>query len=80
MTHLEIVKKLIGNINPVGKTEVDAQRLINLNDMCNLTQLLILEIESVAHNSKGSYEHSVKVIHDRADSFMKNTLKELTQP
>ena len=34
MTNFNVVEKLIGNIRPIGKTEVDEKRLENLKAMC----------------------------------------------
>lgn len=58
MTHLEIVKKLIGEVRPIGKTEVDAERYKNLQSLCKLTKDLIEEIVTVKNIGNGSYEHS----------------------
>jgi len=58
MTHIEIVKKLIGEIRPVGDSCIDETRLKNLEQMCSLVGSLIYEIHSVSLNAD-SHEHSV---------------------
>ncbi|GAI86093.1 unnamed protein product, partial [marine sediment metagenome] len=36
-----VVKKLIGNINPVGETNTDNERFENLKIICELTNKLL---------------------------------------
>lgn len=74
MTHLEIVQKLIGNINPVGDSSRDKERFENLKMMCNLVEDLVDEIQYVTR-SKNSYESSVKFAGECAQKFLDN-LKE----
>lgn len=74
MTNTEIIKKLIGNINPCGKSEVDAERLENLKAMCELVNDLVGEIDNVAYRNKDSYEASVKAMADYSKKFLTDTL------
>lgn len=74
MTHLEIVKKLIGPISPVGKSEVDSERLENLKAFCSLVNEMVTEIDSVSYNYGHSHEHSVKVMANYAETFLSKTL------
>lgn len=48
MTHHSIVKKLIGEIDPVGDCDEDEDRFNNLNNMINLVDCLIGDLERVA--------------------------------
>ncbi len=59
MTNYDVVKKLIGQIKPVGNTEIDNQRFENLVETIELVDLLLFEIESIASNSKAP-EFSIK--------------------
>jgi hypothetical protein len=74
MTHTEIVKKLIGSIEPIGKSETDTKRLENLKQMCELVENLIIEIDTVATRHENAYEYSVKDIAEYSRNFLENTL------
>lgn len=69
MTHTQIVKKIVGNIKPVGETNEDNLRLDNLNECLNLTENLIDEILEVAKFSNRT-EFSVKSMGLRAQYFI----------
>lgn len=58
MTYYEMVKKLVGEISPVGETYEDARRLLNLENMIALVDHLISDIDKVAMN-KGKPEYSL---------------------
>jgi len=73
MTHTEIVKKLIGNIQPAGAAHIDPERFENLKTMCDLVNDLVVEIDEVAQKVY-SHEHSVKQMGRYANDFMKNDL------
>lgn len=70
MTHAEIVNKLIGPIRPVGESNTDAQRLENINEMCDLIEELTQQVMDVANDFKDSHEASVKEVQERANEFM----------
>ncbi len=78
MTHQEIIDKLIGEIWPCGRSEVDRDRLENLKAYCELTELLLNRIHIVSHNSK-SHEHSVKEIGEYAKKFLTGINLELKE-
>ena len=59
MTNTDVVKKLIGNIQPYGASHIDEQRFENLKAMCELVGDLIEEIKDTARE-KDRYEHSMK--------------------
>jgi hypothetical protein len=70
MTNHEIFKKLIGPIRPVGKTEEDDRRFDSLIQTCELVDLLIGEIKSVASISSNG-EFSIERSRRHAKSFIK---------
>lgn len=74
MTHLEIVNKLIGPIEPVGQTETDQKRYENLKAQCELVESLIMNIQYVANSNKNRSEHSMKLAGQYADRFLTNTI------
>ena len=74
MKLVEIVNKLVGNINPIGKSEVDAKRFENLKVMCDLVNELITQIEDVNYRNKGAYEGSVVKCQEYAVNFLTETL------
>ncbi len=74
MTNTEIVKKLIGEIQPYGDSSIDKKRFENLKEMCQLIEELVSEIQE-ASKSKDRYEASMKEIGQYAFNF----LTELTQ-
>lgn len=74
MTHLEIVNKLIGRIEPAGDESRDDDYFENLKVMVDLTNRLIMQIDNVAYKYKDSYEHSVKRAADYASKFLTETV------
>lgn len=70
MNHAEIVRKLIGEINPVGAAHIDPDRLENLKQMCTLIEHLIADITHVAVHYDDRYEASVKTSCEYAESFL----------
>lgn len=69
MTNYDIVKKLVGEIEPVGETNTDEKRFKNLEQMTNLVDSLLLEIRTVSE-CKTSHEYSVKKAGEFADNFL----------
>lgn len=70
MTNFNVVEKLIGNIRPIGKTEVDEKRLENLKAMCKLMDEMHSAIYAVAYDFKDNKEYSVKECCDYAKKFI----------
>lgn len=56
---VEVVKTLVGPINPIGETNEDERRFENLKQMYFLIGQLIDEVEFVA-GKKISHQYSVK--------------------
>lgn len=78
MTHTEIVKKLIGNINATGDSSRDGERLDNLKAICELVSDLIGEIQFVTRD-KDAYEASVKEIGQFAFKFLSRLKEEINE-
>lgn len=74
MELVEIVNKLVGNINPIGKSEVDAERFENLKVMCELVDALVEQIDGASYRNKDAYEASVVRARDYAFNFLTETL------
>jgi len=70
----EVTQRLTGMIDPIGETEADAVRLINLHQTIDLTYQLINDIVGVAEN-RTSLQGSMKTAGLKADNFLK-ALKE----
>ena len=66
----EIVKKLVGKINPIGETTTDNERFENLRVLCDLVENLIIDIDNVNYQNKQSHEYSVKRAAEYADNFL----------
>lgn len=78
MNHYSIIKKLIGDIKPIGQTHIDADKYTNLVNMCEMVELLIEDIIDVS-KLKDRTEHSIKVAGERADIFLKSIRHRLDQ-
>ncbi len=72
MTNCDVVKKLIGGINPVGDASFDEKRLENLKSMCDLITELVEGVKSVAYHNQFAHEHSIKKASDYARKFLEN--------
>ena len=56
----EIVKKLVGNIEPVGETHIDNKRFENLKVMADLVDSLLSDMDSIVFRTSSNQEHSIK--------------------
>ena len=74
LTIEEIVKNLVGPVNPIGQSSVDEERFENLKVLCELTDSLVKIIDDVSYLNKYSHEYSVKKASDYAGNFLKNTI------
>lgn len=70
MTNTEVVKKMIGNIQPAGDTNIDNERFENLKAMCELTDNLIAAINDVAYSNKHRGEYSIRQMAKYASDFL----------
>ena len=64
----DIVRKLVGPIDPVGETHEDERRFTNLQVMCRVVGNLLLDIDEVLQK-KTDQRFSVKRAGDYADKF-----------
>lgn len=78
MNYTEIIRKLIGETYPYGASEVDAQRLENLKEMCNLVDDLMVQIAEAA-TFADRHERSMKEIGKYASEYLTN-LKTALKP
>jgi fructose-1,6-bisphosphatase/sedoheptulose 1,7-bisphosphatase-like protein len=69
MTNTDVVKKLIGSVEPYGSADIDRQRLENLKAMCELVGDLVEEIKEAA-KAKERHEHSMKEMGLYAYNFL----------
>ena len=68
MTIYEIVKKLIGEIQPIGETNIDEKRLENLSAMIELVKLLLDDIYEII-KFQNRTEHSLQEAGEFASNF-----------
>jgi len=71
MDYHEIIRKMIGPINPVGETNEDNRRFENLKKTTELVDKLIYDIDAVIPN-KTRVEFSMKRAGEFADQFFKD--------
>ena len=55
----EVVKKLVGKINPIGETNTDDKRFNNLKEMCALIEKLLTLIAEL-HQYENNQQYSIK--------------------
>jgi len=71
METIDIVRILLGPIEPVGETHTDDKRMDNLDEMCKVVDFLIGDIDKVAAN-KDRHEYSMKRAGEFAEKFLTN--------
>ena len=71
---LDVVKKLIGEIKPIGETEYDTDARINLKEQIEVVTNMLEEIIQVAY-VKDSREYSVSECGKLAHKFLINYVK-----
>lgn len=70
MTNYDVVKKLIGDIRPLGDASRDGQRLENLKAMCELMDKIHSAIDAVAYDFKDDKQGSVVACCEYANKFL----------
>lgn len=65
----DIVMKIIGEIEPIGKSEIDNARFDNLLCLENTLDILLDEIRFIKEK-KPNYEYSVKKVQWQADLWL----------
>ena len=74
MELIDIVNKLIGNIEPIGDTTIDHERFENLKTYCKLINEMVRKVDDVACKNESSTLASVKKANDYIANFFTNTL------
>jgi len=74
MTNTEIVKKLVGNIQPAGDAHIDEERFKNLEAMCELVEDLVEEIDNVINYNREAEQNSIVKARKYADDFLQINL------
>lgn len=69
-TTTEVIKKLVGSVNPIGETTTDAVRFNNLKLLTEVSENLLEIISHVHRQNKHSHEHSVRKAADHAGEFL----------
>lgn len=67
-TLYEVIKKLVGNIAPIGETNEDDKRFENLKVLTDLLDQLLFDIDHVARQ-KNRQEHSIQRAGKYASNF-----------
>jgi len=71
MTNYDVVKKLIGAIDPIGETNTDKVRLENLKEMTILVDFLLADIYYL-QRYEDSPQYSLKQAGEFASKFIRN--------
>jgi len=66
----EIVKKLVGDISPVGETNEDNKRFENLKIMGDLVESLLSDMDDIVYRKSNNQEYSIKRAVDFVIKFM----------
>ena len=72
MNNYQIIRKLIGAIEPVGESHIDSEMFENLQETCDLVEDLIADIYRVAQQANRP-EASI----GKAGRYAKNFLKDI---
>ena len=70
----DVVRKLVGPIEPVGETNTDNARFENLKTLCNIVESLVCDIDRVTYNNINAPEYSRKRAAEYAFKFETDTL------
>jgi len=70
MNNYDVIKKLIGDIEPAGLSDVDKKRYENLKETIHLTHKLLIDIMDVSR-CKNNLQASMKKAGIAADNFLK---------
>jgi len=65
----DVVRKLVGPIEPIGETNTDNERFENLKVMTDVVDSLLSDIDRVAMNNKDRVEYSRKRAGQYASDF-----------
>lgn len=76
MELIDVVDKLIGEIEPIADASVDEERFENLKKYCSLINDMIIKVDDIACKTEGSKLYSLKRVNDYLTDFFYNTLKD----
>lgn len=68
---IEVLDRLIGSVEPYGSTQIDAERLENLETLLEVMDEYINEIIDVA-KYRNRHEHSISVMANRAYEWLED--------
>jgi uncharacterized protein YaaR (DUF327 family) len=66
----EVVKKLVGAIEPVGETHTDNRRYENLKVFTELVDRLVTDLHDIKYNYKNNHQFSMKRASEYASKFL----------
>ena len=75
MELIDVVNKLVGNIEPIADASVDEERFENLKTYCSLINEMLMKIDNIACATEGSKLYSLKRVDDYLTNFFNNSLK-----
>jgi len=70
-----VIQKLVGNIDPVADSAIDAERLENLKTLCKVLFEFVVDIDRIGNMSRNSPYASEKEIGQFANKFIVETLE-----
>lgn len=70
-TFYKIVMKLVGDVEPTGSRDLDAERFDNLHTLIDLTDFLLMKIDEISRYRKRN-EISISLIGDAAYQYTKD--------
>lgn len=70
-TYFKIVMKLVGEVEPTGSRDLDAERFDNLHTLIDLTDFLLMKIDEISRYRKRN-EISISTIGDTAYQYTKD--------
>ncbi len=78
MDNHDVVKKLVGKIQPQGESNTDEIRFSNLESMTKLITQLIQDVDRVAQENKDKQEYSMKKSGEFASKYLEEISEELS--
>lgn len=66
----DVVRKLIGPVDPVGDSNIDRERLKNLMELTTLVDFLVGDIDLIASENTDRVEHSMKTAGIHCSEFL----------
>ena len=72
MEMYDVVRKLVGAIEPVGETTADERRFDNIKELTELVERLLSDINEVAWRYRNNHQYSMKRASRYAQDFIDN--------